>query len=485
MYGVAFMHMIRMKIKSIKLNVIANALLKGSMIILPLITFPYITRTIHAEKYGILALCYSVISYFDMFAALGVSVYAIREGARLRNDREKISQFSSEVFSINILSTLLSYIALMALIYLWQPGTDYKKILLIYSIEIVATTISVEWIYNIFEEYVYITIRTIALQTVKIMMIFVLIKQESDFYLSAVIDALFFFSIGIINFLRSKRYVDLRLILSKKIFAHLRPILVLFANTLMISIYVNLDITMLGLMQGDAVTGVYKVTTKIYSAVKAMVNGITVVFIPRLSGYIGQNKKTQYDDLLNKLLLALLVVVAPLVVGLIMTSSSVLLLVSGEEYLSGSISLIILAFTLCIAMVSNVLLNAVLIIFHREKKALQITTLSSVINVVLNLVFIPMFSLNGAAFTTLLSELTVMILAFFSVRDILKVKLEIGVIFNVLIGCAAIVCGCLFIDAMNLSNIASLFIKVIASGLLYILILLPNRRLRQRFMIRK
>lgn len=319
MYGVAFMHMIRMKIKSIKLNVIANALLKGSMIILPLITFPYITRTIHAEKYGILALCYSVISYFDMFAALGVSVYAIREGARLRNDREKISQFSSEVFSINILSTLLSYIALMALIYLWQPGTDYKKILLIYSIEIVATTISVEWIYNIFEEYVYITIRTIALQTVKIMMIFVLIKQESDFYLSAVIDALFFFSIGIINFLRSKRYVDLRLILSKKIFAHLRPILVLFANTLMISIYVNLDITMLGLMQGDAVTGVYKVTTKIYSAVKAMVNGITVVFIPRLSGYIGQNKKTQYDDLLNKLLLALLVVVAPLVVGLIMT----------------------------------------------------------------------------------------------------------------------------------------------------------------------
>ena len=432
MYGVAFMHMIRMKIKSIKLNVIANALLKGSMIILPLITFPYITRTIHAEKYGILALCYSVISYFDMFAALGVSVYAIREGARLRNDREKISQFSSEVFSINILSTLLSYIALMALIYLWQPGTDYKKILLIYSIEIVATTISVEWIYNIFEEYVYITIRTIALQTVKIMMIFVLIKQESDFYLSAVIDALFFFSIGIINFLRSKRYVDLRLILSKKIFAHLRPILVLFANTLMISIYVNLDITMLGLMQGDAVTGVYKVTTKIYSAVKAMVNGITVVFIPRLSGYIGQNKKTQYDDLLNKLLLALLVVVAPLVVGLIMTSSSVLLLVSGEEYLSGSISLIILAFTLCIAMVSNVLLNAVLIIFHREKKALQITTLSSVINVVLNLVFIPMFSLNGAAFTTLLSELTVMILAFFSVRDILKVKLGAGDICDVL-----------------------------------------------------
>lgn len=72
---------------------------------------------------------------------------------------------------------------------------------------------------------------------------------------------------------------------------HLKSILVLFTNTLMISIYVNLDITMLGLMQGDSVTGVYKVTTKIYSAVKAMVNGITVVFIPRLSDYIGHNKK--------------------------------------------------------------------------------------------------------------------------------------------------------------------------------------------------
>ena len=479
------MHMVRMEIKSIKLNVIANALLKGSMIILPLITFPYITRTVHAEKYGILAICYSIISYFDMFAALGINVYAIREGARLRNDREKISQFSSEVFSINILSTLLSYLALIVLIYLWKPGADYKKILFIYSIEIIATTISVEWIYNIFEEYVYITIRTIALQTIKIIMIFALIKQESDFYLSAAIDALFFLSLGIINFLRSKRYVDLKLILSKKIFVHLKSILVLFANTLMISIYVNLDITMLGLMQGDFVTGVYKFTTKKYSAVNAMINGITVVFIPRLSNYIGHNKKGQYDDLLNKLLLALLVVVAPLAIGLIMTSRNVLLLVSGEEYLSGSISLIILAFTLCIAMVSNVLLNAVLIIFHREKKALQITTLSSVINVVLNLIFIPIFSLNGAAFTTLLSELTVMILALFSVRDILKIKIEIGVIINVLLGCIAIICDCLFVDTISFSNTMCLFIKVVVSGLVYVLILLPNRTLRQRFMIRK
>lgn len=479
------MHKKKMKSKSIKLNVIVNAILKGSLIILPLITFPYITRTVHAEKYGILSFCYSIISYFDLFAALGISVYAIREGARLRDDREKLGEFSSEVFSINLLSTLFSYIALLILICIWRIGIDYKKILLIYSIEILATTISVEWIYNIFEEYVYITYRTILLQVIKIVMIFVLIKQESDFYLSAVIDALFFLSIGIINFFRARRYVDLKVIISRKIFVHLRPILVLFANTLMISIYVNSDITMLGLIQGDSVTGVYKVTTKIYSAVKSMINGITVVLIPRLSEYIGQNKKCQYDELLNKLLLALIVVVAPLTVGLIMTSKSVLLLVSGEEYLSGSISLIILALTLCIAMLSNVFLNAVLIIFHREKKVLQITTLSSVINIGLNLIFIPWFSLNGAAITTLLSELTVMIAAFFSARDVLRIKIEKSVIINVLVACGAIIGSCIFIDTMNLSNAMSLVIKVTASGLLYAVILLPNWTLRQKFMIRR
>ena len=73
-----------MKTHSIKFNFIMNALLTLSSVIFPIITFPYISRVLGVRGSGDVAAALSTVSYFTMFASLGVPTYGIRACARVR-----------------------------------------------------------------------------------------------------------------------------------------------------------------------------------------------------------------------------------------------------------------------------------------------------------------------------------------------------------------------------------------------------------------
>ena len=151
------------KQKSISINLIANSIKTLMGIIFPLITFPYASRVLGAAGIGKVNYASSIISYFSMFAALGISTYAVREGARIRDDKEKFSKFAKEMLNINLCTTVISYLALLIFLSLPILG-NYKKLLVISSATIVFTTIGMEWLFTIKEEYANITKRAIQFQ---------------------------------------------------------------------------------------------------------------------------------------------------------------------------------------------------------------------------------------------------------------------------------------------------------------------------------
>ena len=91
--------------KSLAINAALNSFNTALSLIFPLITFPYASRVLHVNNLGKVGFSNNIVSYFVLLAGLGISTYAIREGARLREDKEKLSAFASEIFTINILST--------------------------------------------------------------------------------------------------------------------------------------------------------------------------------------------------------------------------------------------------------------------------------------------------------------------------------------------------------------------------------------------
>ena len=95
-----------MKKKSLGLNAFLNGLKSILNLLFPLITFPYVSRVLGVKGIGIYNYSNSIVSYFLLIAALGISTYAIREGSKYRDNNEKIGKFASEVFTINLWSTI-------------------------------------------------------------------------------------------------------------------------------------------------------------------------------------------------------------------------------------------------------------------------------------------------------------------------------------------------------------------------------------------
>ena len=239
------------KKKSLKINMILNAIKGMLSVVFPLITFPYVSRVLGVERLGRYNYANSIISYFALLAGLGINTYAIREGARIRGDRKKIDKFVAEVFSINIVSTIISYLVLFSLLITNNRLHGYEQLILLLSLQIVFTTIGVEWIYSIFEDYLFITLRSIVFQLVSVALLFLLVHDKNDLFWYVVVCLFSIVGTSLLNLIYSKKYCSVRLTLSLNIRKHIKPILILFGMSITIVIYVSSDTTILGVLCGD------------------------------------------------------------------------------------------------------------------------------------------------------------------------------------------------------------------------------------------
>ena len=139
--------------KSIKLNFMVNIFLNGSAYILPLLTKPYVSRILHAEGMGKVSFATSLISYFTMFAMLGVPTYGIRACARVRDSKDELQKTVQEIFLMNLILSIFVYIAFVGMLFFVPQVQGKKALLLVMSCSIILNVIGMEWFYRGTEEY--------------------------------------------------------------------------------------------------------------------------------------------------------------------------------------------------------------------------------------------------------------------------------------------------------------------------------------------
>ena len=462
--------------KSIKLNGILNVIKKCCNIILPLLIFPYISRVLGPDNYGKFSFSNSIISYFMLTALLGIETYAVREGSRIRNDKYRIDKFVSEVFSINIMSLIISYIVLLFFIFTNQKIYSYKELILILSIMIPCTVLGRDYINIIFEDYLYITIRYIVIQILGVLAIYLLVKKQEDYLIYTYIYMLTN-SLGyLINLVYTRRFCPFKLTIHMNLKRHLLPILILFGGQLAVTIYIQSDITMLGFFYSDKEVGVYTITSKIYMLVKGIINALTTVAIPRISYYLGENQIEKYREFSNKLIKYLFLFVVPLVIGLLFFSENILQIIGGRQYISGANTLKVLSVALFCAVFSGFFCNGLMVPNRKEKEFLVITTLSACINIVLNLFFIPQIGTIGAAVTTLISEVIVLFMSFYTMKQYFKIEWDFKHINSVILAGITVIIVCILCKFLIKDAIIQLIIAMIISALVYcgVLIVLKN-----------
>lgn len=469
-----------MKNKSLGLNAFLNGFRSVLNLIFPLITFPYISRVLSVSGIGIYNFSNTYISYFILIAGLGIATYAVREGAKYRNERGKIEAFASQVFSINVIATLIAYVLLFLSLVIFKNLSNYVSCILIFSLQILFTTLGTEWIYTIYEDYAYITVRSIVFKIISIILLFILVRNPSDYLWYATITV--FASVGsnILNFLHARSFIRVRLILKTNWQYHLKPILIIFASAVAVTIYVSSDTTILGILKNDYAVGIYSTSVKIYQIAQSLLSAILTVTIPRLAMLWGQKRREEYNDVLTRVINTLGILVLPASVGLIMLSREVVLIIAGHKFLPSVDSLRIITWAIIFSIFSWIFSDCVLIPAKRESKVLRNTLITAAINVILNFILIPSMSYDGTSLSTVIAEFSVMIMNGYSCRDIIKPiifkKETLKNLFESIIGCIGIVIVCLLCQWGLYSMIWKTIFSIVLSVPMYgaILVLLGN-----------
>lgn len=458
------------KENSLKLNMLLNAVKNVLGILFPFITFPYASKILGIDNIGKYNFSNSVISYFLLIAELGISTYAIREGAKLRDSKTELNCFLSEIFTLNWISTVVSYFLLWVCLLKVSKLESYREIIVIMSLQIAFKTIGMEYIYSIFEDYFYITIRTIIFQAISLILLFLCVKTSDNIIQYTIVYVFPNICANISNFVFARKYCNVKIIKKVNIKKHLKPVIILFGMSATVAVYVASDITILGFLCNDTVVGRYSVSTKVYSIVKTILSAILIVSIPRLSAYLGRNEHTKFQSTLEDIYKTLLTFMLPAIIGIILLRRSIILLISDEEFIGAESSLLLLAIALFFCMGAWLWGQCVLVPLQQEQLVFKITVISAMINIVLNFALIPVWQESAAALTTAVSEGFSYVCCMKYGRRYVKTLNLSRCILKVMAGCMPIAVICIGVDMLIESNIIKLFVCIIVSIIAYLIV---------------
>ena len=411
-----------MQQKSIKKNSIYNIIKTLSTIIIPLIIFPYVSRVLLPDNIGKVNWSKTFVNYFELIATLGISTYAIRSCSRKKDNKDDLGQIASEIFSINILSTILAYISLIVCLLVFRKTDEYRTLIVIYSTTILLTTLGMDYLNSAMEDFRFITIRTLFFQLLSLLLTLVFVRSKDDYITYMIISVVSSSGANAANILYRRRYCKVRFTLNIPWKTHLIPIITLFSMILSQVIFNNTDITMLGIMKNDYEVGIYSTALKIVNIVAALVQSLMAVILPRLSLYFSRNDYGEINKLLKKLLVFNIGIGLPCVVGIEMLAPDIIYFVGGAEYISAASVMRILILSFMFSLVGGSFLgNAVLIPSGRENYYMKVCWITAACNVGLNYLLIPRFGANGAAMATAFNGLIILVLLLLNVDKQIKI----------------------------------------------------------------
>lgn len=237
-----------------------------------------------------------------------------------------------------------------------------------------------------------------------------MVKIEDDYLIYAAISTFATVGTNIFNFFHARKYVKIGLTTRLNLKKHLKPILIIFASTIAVTIYVDSDTTLLGFLNSEYCVGLYSRSSKIYTLIKQMVAAMVVVALPNLSNISESIQIEEYINKARKILYDVLFLAIPVAIGLCLTSEDVLLILAGQKYIEATRSLQILAISSFFAVMSSFVTYCCLLPLRFEKLQLIATVTSAVVNVSLNFLILPSLAHTGAAITTLFSEALVFVI---------------------------------------------------------------------------
>ena len=401
-------------------NYLYNVSYQILTIILPFITTPYISRVLSPEGVGIYSYTNSITQYFILFGCIGLNLYGQREIAYYQQKKNKYSIVFFELLFIRIITVSLSIIIFISLAFLYDR---YTIVLLIQTIQLVATMVDISWFFQGIEDFKKIVVRNFIVKIIGVCAIFLFVKTSNDLNTYIFIQSFVLFLGNLSIWVYVPKIIQKVNFYQLNISKHIGPAILMFLPQIATSIYTVLDKTMIGLLTGsDAEVAFYEQAEKITKIALTVVTSFGTVMLPRIAN-IFQNKDFEKIRVyMNKTFDIFILIASPIMFGLMSIAPNFVPWFFGDGYEKVIPNMIIIAPIILIIGMSNVIGTQYLLPTRRQKEYTFSVCMGCLVNVILNLSFIPFLLSYGAAIATLIAETTVTAIQFILVRKEFKFK---------------------------------------------------------------
>jgi O-antigen/teichoic acid export membrane protein len=380
----------------------------ATQVLVPLVTYPYITRILGPDSLGRVNYVDFLAQVFTILAAFGIPFYAIREIAAARNDAPKRALLIKEM---TLLQTIFSITATIGFVlFTFNSWPANPTLYLLATINIIVSSFSFDWYIQGMEEFKFAAARTILIRLAMIIALFLFVKTNNDYTLYFGIFTAAVLIISILNSYKlltenhfAKQPLNLR--------QHVKPLWHFFLTSSAISIYVYFDTIILQhITHNEQAVGYYTTVLKMVKVFLVAIIAIGTVLIPRLSYLASTGDTNEIKKYLNKLLQFIIVAGLPVGAGLFILAPEIIETIAGEKFLPAVPLMRILAFLPLIIGLSNLFCFQTLVPFKQEKKFLLAAGTGCIVSVSLNFLLIPHFAEAGAAYACMATELVITVI---------------------------------------------------------------------------
>lgn len=451
---------------SLKKNLAYNVAYQILVIILPLITAPYVSRVLGADGLGTYSYIFSIVTYFGLFGMLGIANHGNRSVALVRDNRQKVSEAFSNTYIIQLCTTVIALLLYFLFIYCWFSGD--KTIAYIESIIVLSYVLDITWFFFGLEQFAVTVTRNAIIKIATVVAIFIFVQSREDLWIYALIMSCGMLFSQIYLWLRIRKYADFCKPSWSQVKSNIKPVLMLFIPAIAYSIYKLLDKVMLGAMSSMSQVGLFDNAEKIINIPSSLITAFGTVMMPRITVLLGtgDEHRISYLNKISVRYFTLLVVGAAF--GLAGICNVLAPVYFGSEFVGSAPIIAGLGFSLIFVTWANVIRTQYLIPNKLDKPYVISSVIGALANLAVNIILIPKFAGIGAMIGTIIAEFTVFFVQLILVRRSFPMSQYLQpVLFLFPIGMImfAVV---YWIGAYMGNTIITLIIQILVGGFLYL-----------------
>lgn len=433
-------------------------------IILPIITVPYVTRIFTSEDLGNYGFYNSIVSYFSLFAMLGIGIYGTKQIAAA-------SDVNSAFWNIYAIQLIASILAISVYVIAIFSIPQMRGIIpLILGIVLFTKMLDISWLFAGKEDFKKITLRNTVVKVTGVISIFTFIKSSEDLYLYVFLIVIFDFLGQFVMWIPAKKFIKRPSFNMKIMKKNLHPIVLLFLPQIAISLYVVLDRTLLGLLGSYSDVGIYEQGQKLISILLTVVSSLGTVMVPRVANLLFERKDKEAQNMVKFSFILYNLIIFPMIFGLIAVNEVFVKFFLGKNFQDVRYVLYIIVFNIMFVGWTNILGYQVLVVRNKNKEFMLSTTIPAFVSVAINIAVIPLFGYIGASITAVIVEFLAFIIQWYYCRNIINKELLFNKDLAKIILSSLVMFGAVMLckTTLGLDGIVGLVIYLAVGGISYL-----------------